>query len=49
MKTNIQRLYEKRLFDGFPNADEVLQDFLFVTRRRGDLSDQVNDDMQQFY
>ena len=30
-------LYDKGLFDGFPNADEVLKDFLFVTRHRGNL------------
>ena len=35
MKTTIQKMYEKGLFDGFPNADEVLKDLLFVTRSRG--------------
>ena len=34
------------LFDNFPNADKVLKDFWFVTRRRGDFSEQVNDDIQ---
>ena len=33
------------MFDGFLNADEVSLDFLFVTRRRGDLA-KVNDDNQ---
>ena len=37
VKTTIQLLYDTGLFDGFPNADEVLKDFLFVRRRRGDL------------
>ena len=46
VKTTIQILYDKGLFDNFQNADKVLQDFLFTTRRRGDLSDQVNDDIQ---
>ena len=46
VKTTIQILYEKGLFDNFQNADTVLQDFIFVTRRRGDLSEQVNDDIQ---
>ena len=41
----IQILYDKGLFDSFQNADKVL-DFLFVTRHRGDLSEQVNDDLQ---
>ena len=43
VKTTIQILYDKGLFDNFQNADEVLKDFLFTTRRRPDLSDQVND------
>ena len=30
-------------FDNYANADEVLEDFLFTTRRRVDL-DKVNDD-----
>ena len=46
VKTTIQILYDKGLFDKFQNADKVLEDFLFTTRRRGDLSDQVNDDIQ---
>ena len=45
MKTTIQILYDKGLFDNFQNADEVLEDFLFTTRRRTDLSEQVNDDV----
>ena len=39
VKTTIQILYEKGLFDNYANADKVLEDILFVTRRRGDLSD----------
>ena len=46
MKTTIQILYDKRLFDNYANADKVLEDFLFVTRGRGDLSEQVNDVIQ---
>ena len=38
VKTTIQILYDKGLFDKFQNADKVL-DFLFTTRRRGDLSE----------
>ena len=38
-KTTIQKLYDKGLFVGFPNADENLEDFLFVTRRRCDLEE----------
>ena len=38
VKTTIQILYDKGLFDNYANADKVLEDFLFVTRRRGDLS-----------
>ena len=39
VKTTIQILYDKGLFDNFQNADKVLEDFLFTTRRRGDLSE----------
>ena len=42
VKTTIQILYDKSLFDNYANADKVLEDFLFTTRRRGDL-DKVND------
>ena len=42
VKTTIQILYDKGLFDNFQNSDKVLEDFLFTTRRRGDLSDEVN-------
>ena len=39
VRTTIQILYDKGLFDNYANADKVLEDFLFVTRRRGDLSE----------
>ena len=42
VKTTIQILYDKGLFDNFQNAEEVLKDFLFTTRRRPDL-EKVND------
>ena len=42
----IQILYDKDLFDKYANADKVLEDFLFTTRRGEDLSEQVNDDIQ---
>ena len=46
MRTTIQTLYDKGLFDSFPNSDEVLKDFSFVTRRRPDL-EKLNDDDNQ--
>ena len=46
VKTTIQILYDKGLFDNFQNADKVLEDFLFTTRRRGDILEQVNDVVQ---
>ena len=46
VKTTIQILYDKGLFDNFQNADKVLEDFLFTTRRRGDL-DKVNENNTQ--
>ena len=36
VKTTIQMLYNG-LFDNYANADKVLEDFLFVTRRRPNL------------
>ena len=46
VKTTIQILNDKGFFDNYANADKVLEDFLFTTRRREDLSEQVNDDIQ---
>ena len=46
VKTTIQILYDKGLFDNYANVDKILEDFLFTTRRREDLSEQVNDDIQ---
>ena len=40
IRTTIQMLYDKGLFDNYTNADKVLEDFLFTTRRRGDLSEE---------
>ena len=45
VKTTIQILNDKGLFDNYANADKVLEDFLLTTRRRGDL-EEVNDDVQ---
>ena len=39
VKTTIQILYDEGLFDSFSNATEVFEDFLFVTRPRGDLEE----------
>ena len=46
VKTTIQILYDKGLFDNFQNADEVLKDFLFTTRRRPDLEEVSDTDIQ---
>ena len=40
VKTTIQILYDKGLFDKFQNADNVLEDFLLTTRPRPDLSEE---------
>ena len=45
VKTTLQILYDKGLFDNYANAYKVLEDFLFTTRRRPDL-EKVNDDVQ---
>ena len=42
VKTTIQILYDKGLFDKFQTADKILEDFLFTTRRRPDLSGEEN-------
>ena len=39
VKTTIQILYDRGLFDNYANADKVLEDFSFTTRRRGELSE----------
>ena len=49
VKTTVQILYDTGFFDIYANADKVLEAFLFITRRRGDLSDQVNDGVQRIY
>ena len=41
VKTTIQIIYDKGLFDNYANADKVLEVFLFTTRRRGDLSEDI--------
>ena len=46
VKTTIQILYDKGLFDNYANADKVLEGFLFTSRRRGDLPEEVNDIIQ---
>ena len=48
VKMTIQILYDEDLFDNYANADKVLEEFLFTTRRRGDLSEQVNDAIEWF-
>ena len=40
VETTIQILYDKGLFDNYQNADKVLEDFLFTTRRRPDVSEE---------
>ena len=39
VKITIQILFDRGFFDNFQNADKVLEDFLFTTRRKGDLSE----------
>ena len=35
----MQLIYDKRLFHNYANADEVVKDFWFGTRRRGGLEE----------
>ena len=46
VKTTIQILYDEGLFDNYANANKVLENFLFTTRRKEDLSEQVKGDIQ---
>ena len=48
VKATFQILYDKGLFDSFPEADKVIKDFLFVIGRRLDLEN-VNDDVIQWF
>ena len=43
VKTTIQILYDKGFSDNYADADKVLEDIFSTTRRRGDLSEQVNE------
>ena len=46
VKITTQILYDKGLFDNCANADKVLEDFIFTTRCRGGLTEQVIDNIQ---
>ena len=46
VKTIKHILYDEGLFDNFQKTVKVLEEFLFTTRRRDDLSEQVNDVVQ---
>ena len=43
LKQRYKFFYDKCLIDNYANADKVLEDFLFTTRRIDDISEQVND------
>ena len=43
VETTKQILSDTGLFDNYGKIDKLLEDFLITTRRRDDLSDQVND------
>ena len=45
VKTTIQILYDKGLFDNYADADKILEDFLFTTIRREYL-EEVNNNLQ---
>ena len=46
VKTIIQIICGKSLFDYHAKTDEVLEGFLVTTRHRGDLSEEINDNVQ---
>ena len=41
----IQIFYDKGLFDNYANADKILEDFSFSTKRKAEL-EEVNDNIQ---
>ena len=50
VRTTIQTLYDKGLFDNYENADQVMKEYLLVEvndRRRPEI-DEVNDVIQRF-
>ena len=47
VKTTIQNLFDKSLFDNYVNAEKVLENILFTTRHRGDIKE-LNNDIQRF-
>ena len=49
MRTTIQILYDNGLFDNCANADKVLEDYLFFTKRRVDLDELNDNDIQRFH
>ena len=42
VKTTLQILKDRGSIDNFENADKVLKDFLFTTRRRPDLEEVID-------
>ena len=46
VKTTIHIFYEKCSVDNYAKADRVVRDFLLVTRRRANLEEVKNDDIQ---
>ena len=47
VKTTMQILFDKGLFDNYANADKISEEFSFTTRRRRDISEQVDDNKIQ--
>ena len=47
VKTTIQILYDKGLFDKYDDADELLVDYLLIERRRLNSEEQKNDGVIQ--
>ena len=48
MKTTLQILSVKGLFEIYANADKLLEDFSSTTRRKDVISEQLNDVVQRF-
>ena len=49
VKTTLQIIYDKRLFEKYDNADEVLKKYLLSERRRPSLEKLNDDDVNQWF
>ena len=49
VETKIPILYDRGFFDGFSNTDEVFKGFLFITKRKRDLEEVIDNVVIQWF